>query len=65
MCDRATNIVLSGDPRQLGPIIRSTVAQKLGLEISMLERLMQRELYHEANGYGVTYVFLIAPFGTY
>jgi helicase MOV-10 len=60
MCDRATNIVLSGDPRQLGPIIRSVIAQKLGLEISLLERLMQREIYTETTGYGVTYVGSLA-----
>jgi helicase MOV-10 len=60
MCDRSTNIVLSGDPRQLGPIIRSVIAQKLGLEISLLERLMQREIYTETTGYGVTYVGCLA-----
>jgi helicase MOV-10 len=58
MCDRETNVVLSGDPRQLGPIIRSTFAQKLGLETSLLERLMDRPIYDERSGYGVTYVHL-------
>jgi hypothetical protein len=56
MCDRATNVVLSGDPRQLGPIIRSNIAQKLGLETSLLERLMRLPIYAETIGYGVTFV---------
>jgi helicase MOV-10 len=56
LCDKSTNVVLSGDPKQLGPIIRSPFAQKLGLERSMLERIMDREIYEEENGYGVTSV---------
>lgn len=45
MADNNTNVVLSGDPKQLGPIIRSDIARRLGLEISYLERLMNREIY--------------------
>jgi helicase MOV-10 len=45
MADSRTNVVLSGDPRQLGPVIRSKVALELGLEQSYLERLMSREAY--------------------
>ncbi|KIY47324.1 P-loop containing nucleoside triphosphate hydrolase protein [Fistulina hepatica ATCC 64428] len=50
-----TNIVLSGDPKQLGPIIRSKVAQQLGLEQSMIERLMKLDTYKlpERQGYSV------------
>ncbi|KAF9440154.1 hypothetical protein P691DRAFT_783172, partial [Macrolepiota fuliginosa MF-IS2] len=33
IADNSTNIVLSGDPKQLGPIIRSGIATKLGLEL--------------------------------
>lgn len=33
-------LVLAGDPKQLGPILRSPISQKYGLEISLLERLM-------------------------
>lgn len=40
-----TNVVLSGDPKQLGPIIRSGIACRLGLEVSYLERLMTRPPY--------------------
>lgn len=32
-------VVLSGDPKQLGPIIRSKLAIKFGLNVSLLERL--------------------------
>ena len=35
-----THVVLGGDPQQLGPIIRSPLASKLGLGISLLERLL-------------------------
>ncbi|EDQ84701.1 uncharacterized protein MONBRDRAFT_12543 [Monosiga brevicollis MX1] len=40
-----TRIVLAGDPCQLGPIIRSSVAVKHGLGESMLERLMSQAPY--------------------
>jgi len=52
MADDRTNVILSGDPKQLGPILRSTVAEKLGLEISYLERLMIREAYNCKTGFG-------------
>lgn len=45
MADDATNVVLSGDPKQLGPIVRSVIACKLGLELSYLERLMRLPIY--------------------
>jgi helicase MOV-10 len=59
MADSKTNLVLSGDPKQLGPIIRSAVARRLGLETSCLQRLMDREIYDEVAGYGVTYVVIL------
>lgn len=40
-------IVLSGDPKQLGPVIRSEYAATMGLRISMLERLMNLPLYQK------------------
>ncbi|KAK0452100.1 P-loop containing nucleoside triphosphate hydrolase protein [Desarmillaria tabescens] len=49
MADNTTNVILSGDPKQLGPIIRSPVARDLGLEISYIERLMQRDMYDEED----------------
>ncbi|VDC03813.1 unnamed protein product [Peniophora sp. CBMAI 1063] len=58
MADLQTNVVLAGDPRQLGPIIRSAVARKLGLAKSYLERLMSEELYNHHNWHGRTVVKL-------
>jgi helicase MOV-10 len=54
LSDNTTNIVLSGDPKQLGPIIRSEVARELGLCKSYLERLMERPVYDEVAGRGTT-----------
>ena len=34
-------LVLAGDPKQLGPILRSPISIKNGLELSLLERLMK------------------------
>ncbi|EDQ99950.1 uncharacterized protein LACBIDRAFT_315002 [Laccaria bicolor S238N-H82] len=50
MVDNDTNVVLSGDPKQLGPIIRWGVARELGLEVTYLERLMGREVYSVEGG---------------
>ncbi|XP_054843764.1 RNA helicase Mov10l1 [Eublepharis macularius] len=38
-------IVLSGDPMQLGPVIKSKIAAVYGLNVSLMERLMSRPLY--------------------
>ncbi|KAJ1310105.1 hypothetical protein OPQ81_006853 [Rhizoctonia solani] len=54
----ATNIVLSGDPRQLGPIVRSPIALQLGLGLSYLERLMNTEMYNPSVMRGRTVVKL-------
>lgn len=53
-----TNIVLSGDPRQLGPIIRSPIALQMGLGLSYLERLMNMPMYHPTDMRGRTVVKL-------
>ncbi len=41
----ATLVVLAGDHKQLGPVIRSTIASGNGLAMSMLERLAARPIY--------------------
>ncbi|XP_060083408.1 RNA helicase Mov10l1-like [Ylistrum balloti] len=38
-------IVLAGDPMQLGPVLRSKHSRKYGLELSFLERLINSPLY--------------------
>ena len=53
-----TNIILSGDPKQLGPIIRSSVALALGLGKSYLDRLVAREVYDSERGHGIRLVGL-------
>jgi helicase MOV-10 len=58
MAADSTNVILSGDHKQLGPIIRSSVARELGLEKSYLERLMENELYDEKKGHQTTYVLI-------
>ncbi|KAL0066331.1 hypothetical protein AAF712_006589 [Marasmius tenuissimus] len=54
MAGDETNVVVCGDPKQLGPIIRSSVARRLGLGASYIERLMGREVYDEVEGYGIS-----------
>lgn len=57
LADSNTNIILSGDPKQLGPIIRSPIARDLGLETSYLERLMSTDTYDIQAAYGRRCVF--------
>ncbi|KAK2901476.1 hypothetical protein Q8A67_009591 [Cirrhinus molitorella] len=38
-------IVLAGDPKQLGPVVKSKLAAVFGLGVSLLERLMGTPLY--------------------
>uniref|UniRef100_A0A2D4GFP9 RNA helicase n=1 Tax=Micrurus corallinus TaxID=54390 RepID=A0A2D4GFP9_MICCO len=55
MMDTKTNVnggqlVLAGDPKQLGPILRSPLAVQHGLGLSLLERLMHyNPLYQKTN----------------
>jgi helicase MOV-10 len=41
----STKLILSGDPKQLRPIIHSVIASELGLSVSYLERMMACETY--------------------
>ncbi|XP_035988416.1 RNA helicase Mov10l1 isoform X3 [Fundulus heteroclitus] len=43
--ERDGQIVLAGDPCQLGPIVKSKLAVAFGLGVSLLERLMATPLY--------------------
>nr|KAF6270591.1 Mov10 like RISC complex RNA helicase 1 [Pipistrellus kuhlii] len=43
--DVSGQIILAGDPMQLGPVIKSRLAMAYGLNVSMLERLMSRPVY--------------------
>ncbi|XP_066489634.1 RNA helicase Mov10l1 isoform X2 [Tiliqua scincoides] len=38
-------VVLAGDPMQLGPVIKSQLASIYGLSVSLLDRLLSRSLY--------------------
>lgn len=41
----ATQVILAGDPRQLGPVVTSNWALKYGLGTSLLDRLMALPVY--------------------
>ncbi|XP_029010608.1 RNA helicase Mov10l1 [Betta splendens] len=43
--ERDGQIVLAGDPCQLGPVVKSKLANAFGLGVSLLERLMSNSLY--------------------
>jgi len=51
LCDAsatpAPQLVLCGDPNQLGPIVTSEAARSAELDVSLLERLFERPLYAE------------------
>ncbi|XP_035761375.1 putative helicase mov-10-B.2 isoform X5 [Neolamprologus brichardi] len=42
-------VVLAGDPKQLGPILRSPFALKYGMDVSLLERLMNNFPMYQKN----------------
>jgi helicase MOV-10 len=62
MADGATNVVLAGDNKQLGPSIRSQLAGDLGLKQSYLFRIMARDVYDLKIGSGLTCVVLTYGF---
>ncbi|KAI0747145.1 P-loop containing nucleoside triphosphate hydrolase protein [Daedaleopsis nitida] len=47
-----TRIVLSGDHKQLGPVVRSSNAREFGLERSYMDRLMELPLYSNVRSQG-------------
>jgi superfamily I DNA and/or RNA helicase len=46
-------IILCGDPYQLGPILQSRRARQNGLSESLIGRLLERKAYTDANTYNV------------
>ncbi|KAG8730766.1 hypothetical protein FRC10_002366 [Ceratobasidium sp. 414] len=44
-----TNVIMCGDPMQLGPIVHSKECAKLGMDVSFLDRLMKRPVYKVEN----------------
>lgn len=42
-------LVLAGDPKQLGPVLRSRLATEMGLGMSLLERLMEHNPLYQKN----------------
>ncbi|KIM34476.1 hypothetical protein M408DRAFT_325872 [Serendipita vermifera MAFF 305830] len=57
-----TNLILSGDPKQLGPIIRSDVALSFKFGVGLLDRLTEMPLYDDQKKNGITIVKLIQNF---
>nr|CAI5863002.1 unnamed protein product [Callosobruchus analis] len=49
-----TQIVLAGDPKQLGPSVFSKQAKRYRLDFSLLERMMERELYTSEDSNYIT-----------
>ncbi|XP_016355564.1 RNA helicase Mov10l1 [Sinocyclocheilus anshuiensis] len=45
LSETSGQIVLAGDPKQLGPVVKSKLAAVFGLGVSLLERLMGMPLY--------------------
>ncbi|XP_017290246.2 RNA helicase Mov10l1 isoform X2 [Kryptolebias marmoratus] len=45
LSERDGQIVLAGDPCQLGPVVKSKLASAFGLGVSLMERLMSNTLY--------------------
>ncbi|CAH1967597.1 unnamed protein product [Acanthoscelides obtectus] len=52
--DKDTQVVLAGDPKQLGPSVFSKEAKRYHLDFSLLERLMDRELYKSGDDNYIT-----------
>lgn len=43
----SAQLVLGGDPKQLGPVVHHALAKEHGLGMSFLERLMERSIYQK------------------
>ena len=40
-----SRVILAGDPKQLGAVVKSKMAKKFGLDVSLMERLMGNNPY--------------------
>lgn len=56
MADSKTNVVLAGDPKQLGPYLHSLLASQAGLGLSFLQRLMALDVYDKKTKSGISLV---------
>ncbi len=73
LTDNQTNVILAGDPKQLGPIVHSRLAMDLGFKESYLVRLMERPCYNlspwndngSGGGRGVTYRLSFASYPSF
>lgn len=52
-------IILAGDPNQLGPIILSPIAKKFGLDKSLLSRLLDRLPYNKDVGVSISFLLTV------
>lgn len=59
MADARTNVILAGDMKQLGPVVRSSYARELGLKTSFLERLISRPTHDLSTSRGLTIMKLL------
>lgn len=57
LLDKSGQIILAGDPKQLGPVVLSPVAKTRGLDKSLLCRLMDRLPYMENVLVGISFLF--------
>jgi hypothetical protein len=46
----AGQIILAGDPKQLGPIVTSDLCRRYGMSTSYMERLSKRSIYYKEDG---------------
>ncbi|EIW74341.1 P-loop containing nucleoside triphosphate hydrolase protein [Coniophora puteana RWD-64-598 SS2] len=53
LADEGTNVVLAGDPKQLGASCHSKLARAFGLKVSYMERLMKRTIYDLRHAEGI------------
>lgn len=48
-------VILAGDPLQLGPVVQSRIAKNFGLEQSFLSRLLRHFPYQKDTGFEMQY----------